>query len=60
MKNEKADSLENSNLIAAAPDLLAACRGALDFMVNLKVELRQYMPFREVQALESAIAKAEK
>jgi len=46
-------------LITAAPDLLAACRGALDFMVNLKVELRQYMPFREVQAIESAIAKAE-
>ena len=48
------DTEANAHLIAAAPDLLAACEEALHFMLT-----RLGVPQREVEIVRAAIAKAQ-
>lgn len=50
----------NARLIAAAPDLLEALRGAIEWMYCVEPHLRDGEPFkRNFESYKAAIAKAE-
>ena len=55
---DAAVALANARLIAAAPDLLDACRCALADMEGLEVDGEDSPAFLTIQELKAAIAKA--
>ena len=58
----KPEAIANARLIAAAPDLLEACKDAVYFIINIPPEIRANLledGFLEFEKLEQAIAKAE-
>lgn len=55
-RNNRVDNESNARLISAAPELLKACKFALD-TVTLAEDLQDWDPV--IDALKAAIAKAE-
>jgi hypothetical protein len=53
------ESGANARLIAAAPDLLAACKGAVDHLRSFSQEDNTGAITAALEAVEAAIAKAE-
>lgn len=53
-----AEGQANARLIAAAPDLLAACEGALRLLAKCDVQIDARYGVPEVRALMASIAKA--
>lgn len=54
------EEFANAHLIAAAPDLLEALRGAIEWMSCVEPHLRDGTPFkRNIESYKAAIAKAE-